>query len=146
MNRYYQAGIRIGAATLATWSVSQYQAMARKLWVAMPTATPFAVFAITKDGDKFVANPFTAKRDAADKYGALADRPGSAIYLAFFDRTVLAGEDELIEEAFFQPTEIVHTVTVPAAPIAVTTRTPLAVKAGLGLAAGLGLLALIAKH
>lgn len=139
-NRFYQTGLLIGAAP-KEWTLDQYKTKARA--IAAGIAQPFAIVAIARDGTQTTGLPATEKAKASDAYGQLASNPGETVYLAYFDRTVPAGEDALIDEAFFQPTDIYHEtikterVSSPAIP------TP--IKA-LGLASVLGLIALIAKH
>jgi hypothetical protein len=140
VNRFYKAGIQIGATPKTPsgpWTLDQYKELARNLWKGIPETTPYAVVEIARDGGKFLIGPFQSKSDAADRYGTSTGNPQWAVYIAFFDRTVKAGEDTIIDEAFFQPTDIIETRTE---------RVPFAVKAGLGLGAVLGLLALVAKH
>jgi len=138
LNRYYQAGVQIGATPKTPsgpWAIDRYEALAKELWKGIPTSTPYAVIEIARDGAKFLIGPFQDKSDAADRYGTSTNDPQWAVYIALFDRNVKAGESPLIESAFFQPVDVVK-----------TERVPFAVKAGLGLGAVLGLLALIAKH
>lgn len=140
LNRYYQTGLLVGAV-MAEWALDQYKKRAREKWSQI--TTPFAIIALSRNGEAVAASPQTVKEKASDLYGRLASNPVETVYLAYFDRNVPAGEDALIDEAFFQPTDIVRET------IKETVRTekvPTPVKAGLGLAAILGILALIAKH
>lgn len=136
LNRYYETGILIGALP-GGWTHSQYQSLTRELWKGIRGETPFAVIEIARDGSKFHVGAFQDKSKASEAYGKLTSDPQWAVYIAYFDWDVPKGEDELIDEAFFQPTDIIKTET---------RNVPFAVKAGMGLAGVLGLLALIAKH
>lgn len=139
-NRYYQTGIRIGALPATGWSHGQYQTLAKTLWKGVPADVPYAVIEIARDGKKFLIGPFQAKSDASDRYGTSTGNPADWVtYVAYFDRKVPAGEDMLIDEAWFQPTDVVKVETK-------TERISTVIKAGFGLGAVLGLLALIAKH
>lgn len=137
-NRYYNTGILIGALP-SGWTLDQYKTLARTLWKGIPADVPYAVIEMTRDGKKFAIGPYYSKEAASERYGRSTGNPGEMVYITYFDRKVPAGEDMLIDEAFFQPTDIIETRTK-------TERVPFAVKAGLGLGAILGLVALIAKH
>ena len=139
LNRYYNTGLHIGGLPAGSWSPSKYQELARSLWKGVRGDVPFAVIRIARDGEKFALSPFQDKTKASDEYGAATGNPQWAAYVAYFDWDVRKGEDELIDEALFQPTDVVKIETR-------TERVPVAVKAGLGLGALLGLVALIAKH
>lgn len=138
-NRFYRNGLSIGAALPAgEWTLDQYKAKARSLWADI--SAPYAVVAIERRGAQSMAVPVNDKTKASDLYGAFSDRPGRAVYLAYFDRAAPAG-DALIDEAFFQPTDIETIKTERVASPGI----PAPVKA-IGLVGILGLLALIAKH
>lgn len=119
------------------WGISQYQALARKLWAGV--TVPYAVISITKNGEKFLVSPFATKAEASDHYGTATDNPGTAAYIAYFDRNVKPGEDPLIDAAFFRPTEVTKEVTKEVSG-------PSKAAVGLGLAGALGLLLMLAKH
>ena len=135
LNRYYQTGIHIGGEAPGEWSISQYEAFADALWKGARDQVSYAVIEIARNREKFIVSPYQSKEAAADRYGRSTEAPGWAVYVALYSRSVLPGEIERIDEAFFRPTDIIR-----------TERVPFPVKAGLGALGLFGLLALVAKH
>lgn len=101
MNHYkigLETQVRIGAVE---WGVTQYQDMANQLW-GSEVKKPFAVISITRNGAFHLISEYDNKDEASDHYGNVADNPGTAAYVAYFDsKTTKPGESPLIDSAYF---------------------------------------------
>ena len=130
---YYKLGLVVIGQS--EWGVSQYEALAKKLWTDV--TAPYAIISITKNGDSFMISPYQDKSEASDHYGTVTDIPGTAAYVAYFDRNVRPGEQPLIDSAFFRPTEVEKTVEKVTQKVVETPK-----KSNLGLAFALGAMGL----